>query len=120
MIAVVMGAPSSTTRFDEAKRLLAMGFNSYRRVVLLRKDASVGPEIKVSGSTLRRIRAVAQEDIAVVVKKGIEKQLVTDVQVPKDLSAPAHRGQVVVLLMAVGHGLGPPWMRRTVATRRFG
>jgi serine-type D-Ala-D-Ala carboxypeptidase (penicillin-binding protein 5/6) len=95
MIAVVMGAPSSTTRFDEAKRLLAMGFSSYRRVVVLRKDAPIGPEIKVSGSTLRRIRAVAQEDIAVVVKKGIEKQLVTDVQVPKDLSAPAHRGQVI-------------------------
>jgi D-alanyl-D-alanine carboxypeptidase (penicillin-binding protein 5/6) len=95
MIAVVMGAPSSTTRFDEAKRLLAMGFNSYRRVVLARKDAPVGPEIRVSGSTLRRIRAVAQEDIAVVIKKSIEKQLVTDVQVPQDLSAPAHRGQVI-------------------------
>ena len=49
----------------------------------------------VSGSTLRKVRAVAQEDVAVVVKKGIEKQLVTDVQVPKDLSAPAHRGQVI-------------------------
>jgi serine-type D-Ala-D-Ala carboxypeptidase (penicillin-binding protein 5/6) len=95
MIAVVMGAPSSTTRFDEAKRLLAMGFNSYRRVVLVRKDAPIGPEIRVSGSTLRRIRAVAQEDIAVVIKKSIEKQLVTDVQVPQDLSAPAHRGQVI-------------------------
>jgi serine-type D-Ala-D-Ala carboxypeptidase (penicillin-binding protein 5/6) len=95
MIAVVMGAPSSTTRFDEAKRLLAMGFNGYRRIVLVRKDAPVGPEIKVSGSTLRQMRAVTQEDIAVVVKKGIEKQLVTDVQVPKDLVAPAHRGQVI-------------------------
>lgn len=95
MIAVVMGAPNSTVRFDEAKRLLAMGFNSYRKVVLVRKDAPVGPEIKVSGSTLRKVRAVAQEDVAVVVKKGIEKQLVTDVEVPKDLSAPAHRGQVI-------------------------
>jgi D-alanyl-D-alanine carboxypeptidase (penicillin-binding protein 5/6) len=95
MIAVVMGAPNSTVRFDEAKRLLAMGFNSYRKVVVVRKDAPVGPEIKVSGSTLRKVRAVAQEDVAVVVKKGIEKQLVTDVEVPKDLSAPAHRGQVI-------------------------
>jgi D-alanyl-D-alanine carboxypeptidase (penicillin-binding protein 5/6) len=95
MIAVVMGAPSSTTRFDEARRLLAMGFNSYKKVVLVRKDTPVGPEIIVSGSTLRSIRAVAQEDVAVVIKKGIEKQLVTDVQVPKDLSAPAHRGQVI-------------------------
>jgi D-alanyl-D-alanine carboxypeptidase (penicillin-binding protein 5/6) len=95
MIAVVMGAPNSTVRFDEAKRLLAMGFNSYRKVVLVRKDAPVGPEITVSGSTLRKVRAVAQEDVAVVVKKGIEKHLVTDVQVPKDLSAPAHRGQVI-------------------------
>ena len=95
MIAVVMGAPNSTVRFDEAKRLLAMGFNSYRKVVVVRKDAPVGPEIKVSGSTLRKLRAVAQEDVAVVVKKGIEKQLVTDVEVPKDLSAPAHRGQVI-------------------------
>jgi serine-type D-Ala-D-Ala carboxypeptidase (penicillin-binding protein 5/6) len=95
MIAVVMGAPTSTVLFDEAKRLLAMGFSSYRKVVLVRKDAPVGPEIKVSGSTVRQVRAVAQEDVAVVVKKSIEKQLVTDVQVPKDLSAPAHRGQVI-------------------------
>lgn len=95
MIAVVMGAPSSVARFDEAKRLLALGFNSYRKVVLVRKDTPVGPEIQVSGSTVRKVRAVAQEDVAVVVKKGIEKQLVTDVQVPKDLSAPAHRGQVI-------------------------
>jgi serine-type D-Ala-D-Ala carboxypeptidase (penicillin-binding protein 5/6) len=95
MIAVVMGAPNSTVRFDEAKRLLAMGFNSYRKVVVVRKDAAVGPEIQVSGSTVRKVRAVAQEDVAVVVKKGVEKQLLTDVQVPKSLSAPAHRGQVI-------------------------
>jgi D-alanyl-D-alanine carboxypeptidase (penicillin-binding protein 5/6) len=95
MIAVVMGAPNSAVRFDEAKRLLAMGFNSYRKVVVVRKDAPVGPEINVSGSTLRKVRAVAQEDVAVVVKKGVEKQLVTDVQVPKELSAPAHRGQAI-------------------------
>jgi D-alanyl-D-alanine carboxypeptidase (penicillin-binding protein 5/6) len=95
MIAVVMGAPSSTVRFDEAKRLLAMGFNSYRKVVVVRRDAPVGPEIQVSGSTVRKVRAVVQEEVAVVVKKGIEKQLVTDVQVPKNLSAPAHRGQVI-------------------------
>jgi D-alanyl-D-alanine carboxypeptidase (penicillin-binding protein 5/6) len=95
MIAVVMGAPSSTVRFDEAKRLLAMGFNSYRKVVLVRKDAPLGPDIQVSGSTVRRVRAVAQEEVAVIVKKGLEKQLVTDVQVPTTLSAPAHRGQVI-------------------------
>jgi D-alanyl-D-alanine carboxypeptidase (penicillin-binding protein 5/6) len=95
MIAVVMGAPSSTSRFDEAKRLLAMGFNGYRKVVLVRKDASVGPEIQVSGSSVRKLRAVVQEDVAVVVKKGVDKQLVTDVQVPANLSAPAHRGQVI-------------------------
>jgi D-alanyl-D-alanine carboxypeptidase (penicillin-binding protein 5/6) len=95
MIAVVMGAPNGAVRFDEAKRLLAMGFNSYRKVVVVRKDAPVGPEISVSGSTLRKVRAVAQEDMAVVVKKGVEKQLVTAVQVPKELAAPAHRGQVI-------------------------
>jgi D-alanyl-D-alanine carboxypeptidase (penicillin-binding protein 5/6) len=95
MIAVVMGAPNSTVRFDEAKRLLSMGFNSYRKAILVRKDTPIGPEIQVSGGTVRRVRAVPQEDVAVVVKKGIEKQLVTDVQVPKALSAPAHRGQVI-------------------------
>jgi D-alanyl-D-alanine carboxypeptidase (penicillin-binding protein 5/6) len=95
MIAVVMGAPSSGARFDEARRLLALGFNSYRKVVLVRKDASIGPDIQVSGSTVRKIRAVAQNDVAVVVKKGSEKQLVTNVQVPANLAAPGHRGQVV-------------------------
>jgi D-alanyl-D-alanine carboxypeptidase (penicillin-binding protein 5/6) len=95
MIAVVMGAPNSAVRFDEAKRLLAMGFNGYRKVVVVRKDTPVGPEIQVSGSTVRKVRAVTQDDVTVIVKKGSEKQLVTDVQVPKDLSAPAHRGQII-------------------------
>lgn len=95
MIAVVMGAPSSGVRFDEARRLLAMGFNGYRKLVLVRKDSPIGPEIQVSGSTIRKIRAVAQEDVAVVVKKGTEKQLVTDVQVPATITAPGHRGQVI-------------------------
>ena len=95
LIAVVMGAPTSTARFDEAKRLLAMGFNGYRKIVFIRKDGPVGPEIQVSGSTVRKIRAVAQDDLALIVKKGTEKQLVTDVQVPPDINAPAHRGQVI-------------------------
>ena len=95
LIAVVMGAPTSTVRFDEAKRLLAMGFNGYKKVVFIRKDAPVGPEIQVSGSTVRKVRAVAQEDLALIVKKGVEKQLVTDVQVPPNIDAPAHRGQVI-------------------------
>lgn len=95
LIAVVMGAPTSTTRFDEAKRLLAMGFNGYKKVVLVRREAPVGSEIQVSGSTVRKIRAVAQDDLVVVVKKGLEKKLVTDVQVPSSIDAPAHRGQPI-------------------------
>ena len=95
LIAVVMGAPTSNVRFDEAKRLLAMGFNGFRKVMLARKDAPIGPEIAVSGSTIRKIRAVAQADLFVVVKNGMEKQLVLDVQVPATFSAPAHRGQEI-------------------------
>lgn len=95
LIAVVMGAPTSSARFDEAKRLLALGFNSYKKVVLVRKESPVGSEIQVSGSTVRKIRAVAQEDLAVVVKKGIEKKLVTAVHIPSSISAPAHRGQPI-------------------------
>lgn len=94
-IAVVMGAPTSGVRFEEAKRLLAMGFNSYKKVVFVRKDAPIGPEIRVSGSTVRKMRAVAQDDLAVVVKKGIEKQLVADIQLPPSIAAPAHRGQPI-------------------------
>ena len=38
---------------------------------------------------------MAENDLAVVVKKGAEKSLVTEVQVPPRLDAPAHRGQVI-------------------------
>src|SRR5690606_37933009 len=71
----------------------AMGFNGFRKVMLARKDAPVGPDIAVSGSTIRKIRAVAQDDLSVVVQKGFEKQLVLEVHVPADLLAPVHRGQ---------------------------
>ena len=95
LIAVVMGAPTSIARFDEARRLLAMGFNSYKKVVVVRREAPVGSEIQVSGSTVRKIRAVAQDDLAVVVKKGLEKKLVTEVKIPSSIDAPAHRGQPI-------------------------
>jgi D-alanyl-D-alanine carboxypeptidase (penicillin-binding protein 5/6) len=95
LIAVVMGAPTSNVRNDETKRLLAMGFNGYKKVLFVRKEAPVGPEIRVSASTVRKIRAVAQDDLAVVVKKGQEKQLVAEVQVPPSIEAPAHRGQPI-------------------------
>ena len=94
-IAVVMGAHTNAACFDEAKRLLAIGFNSYRKVVIVRKDAPIGMEIQVSGSTVRKMRALAENDLAVVIKKGAEKSLVTEVQVPPRLDAPAHRGQVI-------------------------
>jgi serine-type D-Ala-D-Ala carboxypeptidase (penicillin-binding protein 5/6) len=94
-IAVVMGAHTSAACFDEAKRLLALGFNSSHKGVIVRQDAPMGPEMQVSGRTVRKIRTVAETDLAVVVKKGAEKQLVTDVQVPPRLDAPAHRGQVI-------------------------
>ena len=78
MIAVVMGAPNSTVRFDEAKRLWRWA-QWLQKGGISAKGCTGWPEIMVSGSTLRKVRAVAQEDVAVVVKKGIEKQLVTDV-----------------------------------------
>jgi D-alanyl-D-alanine carboxypeptidase (penicillin-binding protein 5/6) len=56
MIAVVMGAPNSSVRFEEAKRLLALGFNSYRKVVVVRKDAR-----SVRRSRCRAVRSVKSE-----------------------------------------------------------
>ncbi|MBI4641476.1 MAG: D-alanyl-D-alanine carboxypeptidase [Candidatus Tectomicrobia bacterium] len=95
MIAVVMGAPNGAIRFAEAKKLLAMGFNSYKRVLAIRKDTSVGPEIPVRKSTIQKIKGIAAADLVIRVKKGEEKEVVPEFHLPDAIEAPTKKGQPI-------------------------
>jgi hypothetical protein len=87
MIAVVMGAPNSTYDSMRPNAFWRWGSIVTEGELLVRKDAPVGPEIKVSkhppqGAT------VAQEGRRCSRQKGIEKQLVTDVQCSGSVGLP--------------------------------
>jgi len=95
MIAVVMGAPNGVVRFSEAKRLLSLGFSSYKRVLAIKKDTSIGPEIPVRKSTIQKIKGIAASDLIIRVKRGQEKEVVPEFRLPEAIEAPTKKGQLI-------------------------
>lgn len=107
LIAVVMGAPNSKTRFSCAQKLLDYGFAGYELVdlsslsietspipVLCGMEKSVGTNLSMQGSVL--------------VPKGRGADITTTVNIAKDVSAPVEMGQIVgtVSVMLDGKLLG--------------
>jgi len=91
-ISVIMGAPTDSARFSESARLLSMGFNHYKKVLVIKKGEVLGPEIKVSKGTIRKIRLVAADDISAIIRRGQEKNLVTKFHFPTIIRAPLAKG----------------------------
>lgn len=94
LIAVIMGAPDSKTRFNEAVRLLDWGFANFVMYAPYAKDFSFG-KVKVRNGLKKEVSAVLERDVKLLVRKGEESSVVPKLTLPKEISAPVKLGQVV-------------------------
>ena len=92
-IAVVMGAPNDQARFDEAARLLTLGFNLYKRVVAVKAQEPAGKKVTVNYSVERELEPVAAHDVVLVLTRAEAKKLVKTVNVSEAVTAPVKKGQ---------------------------
>lgn len=93
MIAVVLGAPSSKARFQDAAALLNWGFQHYQTVALAHRGAVAG-SVAVRRGSARKVAAIYPEDRYVTLDRGA-KSPETTLMLPAVVEAPVRKGQVL-------------------------
>ena len=93
LIAVVMKAPTSPQRFDDAKALLDQGFASYT-LTNVYPDAPLAA-IPVLLGDCAQVQPQLERDCRLLVRRGEESAVTTQVELPADLEAPVEQGQRV-------------------------
>ncbi len=94
LIAVVMKAPTSNQRFEDAKKLLDYGFNNYE-FKQFGKSGDVVGNVTVEKGIEKNVNAVLSQSCGVLLKKGSENNVVQNVQIEPKLSAPVEKGQKI-------------------------
>lgn len=98
LIAVVLGASASQTRFNEARAMLDYGFNGYKRVTVLQKGDRLGQKVKVHLGMQDEVDAAAGSGLSMLMKLGQEKQLSLEVELPEEVEAPLKAGDALGLI----------------------
>ncbi len=92
MIAVVLGASASQTRFNEARKMLEYGFSTYRLFSVCEKGAKLGMQVPVSQGGSDVVEAAAGESKVILIKRGEESGISLEVALPESVQAPIARG----------------------------
>ncbi len=94
LIATVMCGPTSQERFDDAKKLFNYGFANYKCISVAKKGDII-KEVKVYKGLYQNINAVAGSDINILVNKGDEVNIVPEVIIKDNLSAPFNKNDKI-------------------------
>ncbi len=94
LIAVVMGAPTSNDRFNDAKALLNWGFANYTNVTL-EVDASLIVPVNVKRATTTEVVPVIPKGVTALVPMRGKEKINQKVTLAIDVEAPVHKGQVL-------------------------
>jgi D-alanyl-D-alanine carboxypeptidase (penicillin-binding protein 5/6) len=103
MIAVVMGCDRMRKRAQEAQALLEYGFKNFSTVEAVKKGASFGP-VKVKRGKESKITLVAAEEGWVTVPKGKENQISVTPELPKVVTAPIQKNQMIAKAVIQNEG----------------
>ncbi|MCL2397957.1 MAG: D-alanyl-D-alanine carboxypeptidase [Defluviitaleaceae bacterium] len=94
LIAVVLGAPNPTTRFQEAMKMLDYGFANYK-VVKGELPGTVVGTIHVSKGKEAEVAVVVQDLISNVTEKGSNVELESQIFINETVQAPVEAGFAV-------------------------
>lgn len=95
LIAVVLGAPASQTRFNEARSMLDYGFATYSRVEAFKKGAPMDAYVPVKLGAQDSVRVQAGGGVTLLLKSGQQKQLSVELSLLESVQAPVQAGDVL-------------------------
>lgn len=93
LIAVIMKAPTSAQRFEDAKALLDYGFANYT-LVNVYPETPLAP-VDVLLGTASQVQPQLKEDCRLLVEKRQADQVTTKVTIAQDVEAPVDQGQTL-------------------------
>lgn len=94
LIAVIMKAPSTKTRFAEAQKLLDYGFGQFSFKSFGNKGDLI-KTINVSKGVKSQIDIVLENNSGALIEKGKDSQITQTITLPDSVSAPVHSGQKI-------------------------
>lgn len=103
LIATVIGAKDSKSRFNETSKLLNFGFNNFENKQLVAAGTII-TDIPVKKSETTSINLLASEDFYVVSKKGDQGAYEMSYEVPEQLIAPFKAGEQIGKLIITKNG----------------
>ncbi len=92
LIAVTLGAPTSKDRFNDIASMLDYGFATY---AVIDKSADTPEPVKVVKGTSADVKVEVNGTLNMLVKKGKEKGIETEIVIEPQLTAPVAKGQKV-------------------------
>lgn len=87
LIGVVVHGTTSQNRFDDAKKLLDYGFSNFSNKVLATKDQVI-ETIPIEKARQKEVEVVVENDLTVLLSKGEEKNVRTEIIYDEKVSAP--------------------------------
>ena len=103
LIAVVLGAPDGSQRFDIASEMLDYGFANYRIYPVARRGTKIKGRLPVNGGRPDAISLLLDGDLTLLAPKGNEQDIRLNPQLPESIDAPVETGQKVGCVQ-VEHG----------------
>lgn len=94
MIAVILGAPDSKSRFADAKKLLDYGFANWELADVSEIEVEL-PDIPVTNGMEKEVGAFVQIEGKVLTEKGKSKDIQVKTELPETLEAPIELGQPI-------------------------
>ncbi|MBR6185956.1 MAG: D-alanyl-D-alanine carboxypeptidase [Clostridia bacterium] len=92
LIAVVLGVPSSQTRFDEARAMMDYGFSAYTRVRAAQAGDLVGLSVPVRLGARDQVEAALENGLDLLLRTGDESKLRFEAALADSVAAPVHAG----------------------------
>ena len=93
LIAVIMKAPTTAQRFEDAKKLLDYGFANYA-LVNVYPETPLAPVDVLLGTTAQ-VQPQLQRSCKILVSKGEASQVTTQLTIAQDVEAPVEEGQTL-------------------------
>ena len=92
LIAVIMKAPSTKIRFEEAQKVLDYGFNNFSFKELGKKDDLV-KNISINKGINSSVDVVLEKDSGILIEKGKDKNIEQSLILEENITAPISAGQ---------------------------
>ncbi|MEA4963915.1 D-alanyl-D-alanine carboxypeptidase family protein [Lutispora sp.] len=102
-ISVIMGAPSTGSRNNDARKLLDYGFANYSTYVVGKKGEAI-KKIEISKGNKINANAVLEKNASVLIKKGEEKLIEKKIIIPDKVAAPLSKGDKLGEIIILKNG----------------